>query len=392
MMQVSDLYAVRPICALCCCAFSSTLSCYRLNCCHLFCQECLKNLTQGDAFMCPFDNSLGPASQFNPQYVATMEGILAAPAWYSGAEYQEYLINIFTTMQSSINFSAVPCRAFLKAGQCPNVQRYCFYDHTTGQMASSQCPFGQNCYRIAFCPYVHTAPPASPGTPTTFPTPPLPVLGPQPTPPVQPPSPFQYHRLPRWFDSQPMGQTSLVTLAPTDKSYKEVEKNFNYTSSSKATIVKIERIQNKDLYLLFAHKHEDLSQIEGRSLTLMQLWHGTRKFHPDTVYDSAVGLDPRIGHGAWGQGTYYARSSSYSVNKYGHKLSDGTKQIMCMLVIVGDTVDFPASDAAKVLIRPPFKQGTNKLFHSVKGQEGGSDIYVTYEPNMSYPAYLVTFR
>jgi hypothetical protein len=63
-----------------------------------------------------------------------------------------------------------------------------------------------------------------------------------------------------------------------------------------------------------------------------------------------------------------------------------------MLVIVGDTADMPHTQATEALVRPPLKQGTNSLFHSVKGSEGGSDIYITYEPNMSYPDYLITFR
>ena len=144
--------------------------------------------------------------------------------------------------------------------------------------------------------------------------------------------------------------------------------------------------------MLFANKHEMLSQIEGRSLKMMHLFHGTRKYPPNAVYDSTTCLDPRFGHGAWGQGTYYARNSFYSVDRYGHKLPDGTQQIFCMLVIVGDTADMPHTQATEALVRPPLKQGTNSLFHSVKGSEGGSDIYVTYEPNMSYPDYLITFR
>ena len=156
--------------------------------------------------------------------------------------------------------------------------------------------------------------------------------------------------------------------------------------------MKIERIQNKHLYKLFADKHETLSQAERRSLKLMHLFHGTRKYPPSAVYDSLTGLDPRIGHGVWGQGTYYARNSYYSVDRYGHGLPDGTQQIFCMLVLVGDSANMPPTQQTKTLVRPPLKQGTTSLFHSVNGQEGGSDIYVTYEANMSYPYYLITFR
>jgi len=198
--------------------------------------------------------------------------------------------------------------------------------------------------------------------------------------------------MPKWYSQQAAGPATLVDLPATDKHYKEIETLFNHTSASKATIVKIERIQNKHLYMLFAHKHETLSEVEGRTLQLMHLFHGNRKYPPPEVYDSLIGLDPRLGDGAWGRGVYCASNSAYSVERYGHKLPDGTQQIVCMLVLVGDIADMPASQATEKLVRPPLKPGTNSLFHCVKGEEGDSDIYVTYDSNMCYPQYLITFR
>ena len=433
-MQVSDLYAVRPICSLCCCAFPSPLPCYLLDCKHLFCYNCLQGLSQGNCFRCPLDGSAGLANQFEQQCVNTVETILATAANYSNPNSMQYLINVFTTLQAAFNFTSVPCRAYMKTGNCPNVGRYCFYDHTTNVLGSIPCPLGPGCQRITFCPYMHGVSVNLPPTPSAggyIPQQPMPNFPPNgagdrppfqpqlqapyyPGPPpgnfpqhVQPPfyppppgprhhsaphaSPFQYHKLPKWYHRQAPGPATLVNLAPGDKHYKKIEVLFNYTSSQ-ATLVKIERIQSKHLYMLFANKHEMLSQIEGRSLKMMHLFHGTRKYPPNAVYDSTTCLDPRFGHGAWGQGTYYARNSFYSVDRYGHKLPDGTQQIFCMLVIVGDTADMPHTQATEALVRPPLKQGTNSLFHSVKGSEGGSDIYVTYEPNMSYPDYLITFR
>ena len=418
-VQVSDLYAVRPICSECCCAFSAAMPCYRLDCNHLFCKYCLQGLAQGTSFLCSFDGSQGMVYQFDQQYIDAVEAILANSAGYSDPTYQQYLISVFTTLQSCINFTSVPCRAYMKTGNCPNVSRYCYYDHQGNALATKPCPLGPTCNRTTFCPYMHSPPRTphmlqggfQPPQAQIYHPPPRPVgnfppqmqnvAGPQisnfpPIPPVNPPHPhsphFQYHQMPKWYNKQSAGHTALVHLQPTHKRYREVETLFNHTSASKATIVKIERIQNKHLYKLFADKHETLSQAERRSLKLMHLFHGTRKYPPSAVYDSLTGLDPRIGHGVWGQGTYYASNSYYSVDRYGHGLPDGTQQIFCMLVLVGDSANMPPTQQTKTLVRPPLKQGTTSLFHSVNGQEGGSDIYVTYEANMSYPYYLITFR
>lgn len=50
----------------------------------------------------------------------------------------------------------------------------------------------------------------------------------------------------------------------------------------------------------------------------MLLWHGTRKFEPDMLYDSEEGFDKRFSAvGMWGEACYFAANSSYSVN-YAH--------------------------------------------------------------------------
>jgi len=422
--QVSDLYAVRPICSLCCCAFPAALPCYRLDCSHLFCQYCVRSTVQDNSFLCPYDGSTGMAYPLDRQYIDKVEAMLANN---SGPNSQEELVTLFNLCKSLVNFQSVPCRAYMKTGNCPNVSRYCYYDHQGNALATKPCPLGPTCNRTAFCPYLHGSSSVSAGSdqPTQMPNyaagPPqpaqmlsfaAPMLMPNyagvsflpqmvsfapgciiPTSPqkASPSSHFQYHRMPKWYSKQPAGPAVLVNLPTSDKHYKEVERLFNYTSAAQ-TIVKIERIQNKNLYMLFANKHESLSQVERRPLKLKHLFHGTRKFSPLNVYDSLTCLDPRFGHGVWGQGTYYARNSSYSVERYGHRLPDGTQQIFCMLVLVGDTVEMPASATTTSLVRPPMKQGTNELFHSVKGEEGDSHIYITYEPNMSYPHYLITFR
>jgi hypothetical protein len=152
-------------------------------------------------------------------------------------------------------------------------------------------------------------------------------------------------------------------------------------------IVEIKRIYNYRLYTNYAYKHEAFSRAEGKAVKIRHLFHGTKTTDPKVIYDTDTGLDSRVGQGMWGQGTYYAVNSSYSVN-YSFTRPDGNHDMFCCSVIIGDAIDLPSTPT---LNRPPPKPNSSGLYHSVKGNTGGSDVYITYEPAMSYPSYLITF-
>lgn len=203
--------------------------------------------------------------------------------------------------------------------------------------------------------------------------------------PRAPPSPFQYHKPARWYDPTRPIPTATKQLSPTEKHYKEISSLFAKTSSQ--SIVSIEQIFSYRLYTNYAYKHEAFSRQEGTAVKIKHLFHGTSSTDPKVIYDSDTGLDSRVGRGMWGQGTYYAVNSSYSVN-YSFTRPDGKKQMFCCSVIIGDAKDLPSTPN---LIRPPQKPNSGSFYHSVKGNTQGSDIYITYEPAMSYPSYLITF-
>lgn len=196
---------------------------------------------------------------------------------------------------------------------------------------------------------------------------------------------FQYHRPARWYDPTKPCPTSIQSIPATDKHFKEISALFGRTSGNQ--IVKIERIYNYKLYTNYAFKHEAFSRTEGRAVAIKHLFHGTRGTDPRVIYDTDTGLDSRVGGGMWGQGTYYAVNSSYSVN-YASVRADGKMQMFCCSVIVGDTISLPSTPN---LIRPPQKPNSTGLYHSVQGNTQGSDVFITYEPAMSYPSYLITF-
>ena len=197
---------------------------------------------------------------------------------------------------------------------------------------------------------------------------------------------FTYHRPPRWYPHAP-DQPAVKPMRPGGKRYQEVLWKVRLTSPE-LDVLSIERVMNRQLYTNYAMKHESLSVNAQRSMTIKMLFHGTSATAPQVVYSSQEGLDSRVGKGMWGTGTYFAVNSSYSVN-YAYTRGDGAKQLLCCAVIVGDYVELPSDST---LVRPPGKHGSSGLYHSVKGRTGGSDVFVTYEPAMAYPFFVVTFR
>lgn len=130
------------------------------------------------------------------------------------------------------------------------------------------------------------------------------------------------------------------------------------------------------------------------------LFHGTRDTDPKDIFKSEKGFDFRYSSdGLWGRGTYFAVKASYSDRSYAHTRSpDGLKQLLLARVLTGESTELPSD---RKLRRPPQKPRhasvdeedavTNELYDSVTGVTGGSRIYVVYDHEKSYPAYLLTY-
>jgi hypothetical protein len=196
---------------------------------------------------------------------------------------------------------------------------------------------------------------------------------------------FQYHRPPAWY-STATDQVKVVDLPATDPEYTAISAQFHQTTPNQITKIRV--VQNKRLYTNFAFKHEGYSQIERRAVEIKRLFHGTRANAPEVIYQSDSGLDSRLGGGMWGNGTYYALNASYSVG-YAHPAADGTSEMFLCEVLVGDFIQVPSNGSLK---KPPAKPNSTQCYHSVQGNTGGSDIWITYEPAMSYPHFIINYK
>ena len=194
-------------------------------------------------------------------------------------------------------------------------------------------------------------------------------------------------------------QKNYFGLKPVDHSSNEwlyIKSKVNRTLK-KASIIEIQQIHNTWLWDAYAQSKLRLSTKNGGCTNEMLLFHGSRQTQPEQIYKSEKGFDFRFANqGLWGEGAYFAVNAQYS-DKYAYELSDGRRQFFMALVLTGICC---SCEQDKSLKTPPLKESdqvgnnmfTDERYDSVKGKTGGSVVYVVYEHDRAYPAYLITYR
>lgn len=152
-----------------------------------------------------------------------------------------------------------------------------------------------------------------------------------------------------------------------------------------AVISKLERIQNEWLWKRYSFAKQRMIEKNGQDkLNERQLFHGTKSTTPDKIYQSEQGFDFRCSGetNMWGAGTYFAVNASYS-NSYSYSLTQNDKQMFLADVLTGVAYKCQPDGTLK---KPP------QNHDSVTGHTNGSDIFVIYDLDQSYPEYLITYR
>ena len=154
-------------------------------------------------------------------------------------------------------------------------------------------------------------------------------------------------------------------------------------------VSKIERIQNKFLYTKYDLCKKRMHEKNNGQVNEKWLFHGSSKVSPETIYRSEHGFDFRHGgQGMWGKGAYFAVNASYSGGSYAFNSPQG-RQIFLAFVLTGDS---KAMQSNHLLVTPPRKEDGSGDYDSVNGVTGSSQIYIVYDHDKCYPAYLITFR
>ena len=197
------------------------------------------------------------------------------------------------------------------------------------------------------------------------------------------------------------GQSQLLAVLPVHPDSKEgqqVESLFHQTLQT-TQLVSMRRIQNLWLWNRYSHCQDRMLLKGLESATGKTLFHGTTSTPPDQIYGSEHGFDFRVASptALWGTGVYFATTARYS-HAYAYTVpGTGHKQLIVAKVLTGVSCDWPQDTT---LTRPPPKpidampgkvRFSVDLYDSVHGQTSNSDIYVIYEHEKAYPAYLITY-
>lgn len=159
------------------------------------------------------------------------------------------------------------------------------------------------------------------------------------------------------------------------------------------TIERVERIQNKVLWDRYYHCALRMKEHNDGVINETTLFHGTSKTDPDQIYQGDAGFDMKYSKdGFWGKGNYFAVNASFSDAGYAHVCGDDNlRQILVAHVLTGYTY---ASAPDRSLRKPPVRgtiRGVTRQHDSVCGMSKGSKVFITYENDRAYPAYLITY-
>ena len=195
--------------------------------------------------------------------------------------------------------------------------------------------------------------------------------------------------------------TKLVPLSPGTDEWSHVSEAFQSTMPS-STIVQITRIQNRWLWEKYDFQRKRMHKKNDGDINELELFHGTSNNDPKLIYENEIGFDMRYSNsGMWGQANYFAEKASYS-HGYAYVTYDGYsragyREMFFAKVLTGDTYNCSSNSSLR---KPPFKpagsaggslQFAQVQYDTVTGYTRGSQVYMTYDNDKAYPAYLIKY-
>ena len=187
--------------------------------------------------------------------------------------------------------------------------------------------------------------------------------------------------------------TQLFSVHRGSLEWTRVEQRFNRTMPSYMhPIKKIQRIQNIFLWEKWVEERNRMEKFKG-CVNEKELFHGTQQNDPKQIYDSEIGFDMRFcSSGMWGVANYFAVNASYS-HAYSHKNDLGQREMFLVKVITGDSYSSPPDHSLRM---PPLKKNTGQSnllvrYDTVNGITNGSQVFMTYDNQKAYPAYLIHY-
>lgn len=196
--------------------------------------------------------------------------------------------------------------------------------------------------------------------------------------------------VPRFWDEHE-GDFKLVLLDSETDEYGVVSSHF-LSSLPNMEIRRIDRIQNKILWRKYVDRAKQMYERNNGKLSEVKLFHGTRNNKPELIFQGDASFDMRFSsNGLWGRGNYFAVNSSYS-HGYAHQCPTGQHQMLIAYVLTGYSVTCKQDGS---ITKPPLRtmsaDGVKIHYNSVSGITRDSKIFITYDNDQAYPAYLITY-
>ena len=190
---------------------------------------------------------------------------------------------------------------------------------------------------------------------------------------------------------------SLLDPLMEAEEYERVINQFKLTLPD-VVVLKIERIQNIILWKRYHNRCRSMRNFNTAYLQDELLFHGTRQNKPELIYGGAEGFNMHFSRqGMWGKGNYFSVNSSYS-NGFAYRAGGGVKMMFAAWVLTGNSVHLPSNSS---LVQPPLmdkpaaanqENVVYRRYDSVNGTTGGTRVYITYDNEHAYPAYLITYK
>ena len=187
-------------------------------------------------------------------------------------------------------------------------------------------------------------------------------------------------------------------------------------------IHKIERVQNKPLREKYELEKRQMEKRNKSEINEQYLFHGSKTTSPEEIAFSQKGIDFRFskqtGKLLWGTGAYFAVKAAYSDN-FAHHLRGSRKQMLLVLVLTGKSCSYGTRQDSTLTKPPPLPKGSSSqgrmlfdtvsgetklpplsrssssqghmLYDTVNGETNGSQVYVVYDHDKSYPAFIITY-
>ncbi|XP_068102336.1 protein mono-ADP-ribosyltransferase PARP14-like isoform X2 [Hyperolius riggenbachi] len=194
--------------------------------------------------------------------------------------------------------------------------------------------------------------------------------------------------LPQHWDPMPNENVKLVPLAAGSKEYTDVETEFRKTCAMR--IVKIERVQNRHMWINYQIKKQSIDEKNGTTNNEMRLFHGLDGSTVKSVNHNGFNRSYAGKNAAcYGNGTYFAVQASYSAHDtYSRPDANRIKHMYLARVATGMSCVGHSG-----LVAPPVKNSANPtdLYDSVTDSTPNPVMYIIFNDIQAYPEYLITF-